>query len=605
MILAISFVGIVLRCAFPANIAVEHFDEGVYASNLWCPDMGNRYPQWHLYAPPLVSWAMEWSIVATDKLFARPDVGAPLLSLLAGCLTIPLVWWVGRSWFGPPAGLAAATLCSLSDFHIFYSRTSLTDVLLCFWLLIAVYLTWKTFTGSSRAWPVGAGIATGLAWWTKYNGWLPLMIGLAGLVAFAGHRWSRNPDTKTQIVRLVLKWCAIAVIAVGIWAPAYLTIEHAGTNQDGGYAEVTANHRKYFVGLAGWPRALAHQSNNHRTIDGWISVVGVGVFVFVGCFTWNALNNRQADLLKLGLLSLTLLIAAALTATSLIIAAVAVIGIIVRLRENVATDAVDREFSTCAILLCAAWFVGLLFATPLYTPYPRLSLPWLVSSWLAAAAGIGWIATFFAPEESVAAAKSAHAKRDWSERLIGLSAPIGTLGAQNKRPLVAHSRFQTIIGGGVLAALVVIAVTLKSPHVPGWEARHRFRDIASQIIEYVNEIADQENEKGRKGIRFVLYIHGEPGLFFHLSCGNVLTQPTSNLDFVHPNAPERPLATYLVSGPHAHRSDAFRNDLRHYSGSFNLLKTYDYKPSMLVRLNDAAFGRESNKHEVRLYRVIE
>ena len=52
---AIVLLGLLLRWAGKSGLAVEHFDEGVYASNLYCGhlDPPYAYPMRHLYAPPL------------------------------------------------------------------------------------------------------------------------------------------------------------------------------------------------------------------------------------------------------------------------------------------------------------------------------------------------------------------------------------------------------------------------------------------------------------------------------------------------------------------------------------------------------------------------
>ena len=88
-VVAITILGAAVRFAFPSAMAIEHFDEGVYASNLLFPDQDFRYPDRHFYAPSLVPALIEWSIMAFD------DNGiAPMLpSLLFGTLTIPLIWW--------------------------------------------------------------------------------------------------------------------------------------------------------------------------------------------------------------------------------------------------------------------------------------------------------------------------------------------------------------------------------------------------------------------------------------------------------------------------------------------------------------------------------
>ncbi|HAW29756.1 MAG TPA: hypothetical protein DCY03_16805, partial [Planctomycetaceae bacterium] len=59
---------------------------------------------------------------------------------------------------------------------------ALTDVGLGFCLLLAVYLTRKSFISLDWKWPLLAGIVTGAGWSIKYNGWLPLVVSLSGLI---------------------------------------------------------------------------------------------------------------------------------------------------------------------------------------------------------------------------------------------------------------------------------------------------------------------------------------------------------------------------------------------------------------------------------------
>ena len=96
-VVAITLLGAAVRFAFPSAMTIEHFDEGVYASNLLFPDQDFHYPDRHLYAPSLVPALIEWSII----LFGDKGIAPMLPSLLFGTLTIPLIWWVGRQWFGP------------------------------------------------------------------------------------------------------------------------------------------------------------------------------------------------------------------------------------------------------------------------------------------------------------------------------------------------------------------------------------------------------------------------------------------------------------------------------------------------------------------------
>ena len=196
--IAITLVGIALRWVGISQCELSHFDEGVYASNVWFgPESGYAYPARHLYAPPLVPALIELSIAVLG-----PGGVAPLLpGLVCGCLLIPLVWWVGRQWFGTPAGLVAATLAALSGPHAYFSRTALTDTPLCLFLTAAVYLGGE-WLQRGRGWRLlGAGVCAGLAWWTKYNGWLSVAIVAAAVPPWLlFRRWQNGTGSSREDV---------------------------------------------------------------------------------------------------------------------------------------------------------------------------------------------------------------------------------------------------------------------------------------------------------------------------------------------------------------------------------------------------------------------
>src|SRR5262245_56218907 len=98
--------GIAVRIWALSHSAVEHFDEGVYASNLYFGPPDYVYPQQRFYAPPLLPALIEAGMIAG----LPPNLAALMPSFLAGCGTIAAVWWFGRSWFAPEVGLAAAAL---------------------------------------------------------------------------------------------------------------------------------------------------------------------------------------------------------------------------------------------------------------------------------------------------------------------------------------------------------------------------------------------------------------------------------------------------------------------------------------------------------------
>ncbi len=330
--LVLFLIGIAVRVAFPSAMAVEHFDEGVYASNLWCPDSGFQYPDRHLYAPSLLPALIEWSLM----LFG-PTRWAPMVpSLVFGSLTVPLIWWVARNWFGPAAGLSTAALAALSDYHILFSRSALTDVTLGFWLLLAVYFFEQAFHTLNPARAVIAGVVTGLAWWTKYNGWLPLAISLSGLLA-----WSLFASREErQLGRRLILWGLAAATALAVWSPFWWSLPQ-------GYSQVATNHRQYVVGFAGWWEGFVRHHNSQlfsvrgATGVSWIAVILL-VRIHISPSRSRAWFNQSSPTLP----------------TS------------------------NQLRLTQAEWLLAAWFIGLTLTTPLYRPYPRLAMPWLEAAWL-------------------------------------------------------------------------------------------------------------------------------------------------------------------------------------------------------------------------------
>ena len=286
---------------------------------------------------------------------------------------MPFCWWAAREWFGRSAGLAAAALAALSDFHIAYSRTALTDPVLCFWFLLAVYCTWRALTRNHLGEAVVAGVAAGAAWATKYNGWLTLAVAVSAFIAWACcERFNR----REWLARLSVLGTIVVAAAV-CWSPVWFGL------RAGEYAEVTRNQAGYFVGLAGWPASFARQAANLRFFESWASAAGICAGVCLPLlFHW-----RLRLLCLGGILGLV----AIATGTGALLVGPALFGpgllLVASYRRGQSDDA--SRYRRLAAWLVAAWTIGLFVSTPAYTPYPRLLLPWLVSAWLATAAVCG------------------------------------------------------------------------------------------------------------------------------------------------------------------------------------------------------------------------
>src|SRR4029078_1371889 len=177
------------------------------------------------------------------------------------------LWWLGRSCFVPEVGLSAAAFIALSDFHVMFSATALTDVLLGFWLVLAFDAIARSLLHSDVRWAIGGGLFTGLAWWTKYNGWLPLAIEAAALPLL----WLLLRPPPRRLFQCLLCFGLTAAVALVIWAPFYYSVQ-----SQGGYGPIAANHARYFVGFSGWFDAAARQISNQYAIEAvpsWLAVM--------------------------------------------------------------------------------------------------------------------------------------------------------------------------------------------------------------------------------------------------------------------------------------------------------------------------------------------
>ncbi len=396
-ILIVLLCALALRAVWLQRVAVEHFDEGVYASNVWFDaSEGFAWPGRHFYAPPLVPALIEWSIL----LFGSGSLGTMLPGVLAGTATVALAFHVAGRWFGKEAAWPTAILATLSEFHIIYSRAALTDAVFCFFCLLAVYLGTEAARFAHWRRAIAAGVACGLAWWSKYTGWLPLaIVSTSVAVWFVMH--GRAAMRFRSVVCVVL----MGLVALLVFSPVLWQLQSVG-----GYAAVTANHRNYVGGLSLWTGSAQQLFGAHRVLDGWLGYSSAALAALAAIvwqlrlksFTWNQSDAEfriaPALVLKLtsGAILLTLL-AASGVGSSAVLFCCAMGGVAGRLRwPAVPAESVegsDQKTIACWALPCwtvAIWLLSLSLVTPMYRPYPRLTLPWLMAVWLGAGAGISW-----------------------------------------------------------------------------------------------------------------------------------------------------------------------------------------------------------------------
>jgi dolichyl-phosphate-mannose-protein mannosyltransferase len=541
LVVVISLAGFALRAAYPSRLAVEHFDEGVYASNYWFgQEEDYRYPNQFLYAPPLLPSLIE--LVFT--LFGSSNAGAMVVNILAGSLTVPLLWWVGRCWFGPSAGLAAMTLCAFSDIHIFFSRTALTDVLLCFLLVAAVYLIRKALLDPTPVRFFGAGLVSSLAWWTKYSGWLPLAVGGSGIFIFALAR-IRGDSLRARysganpiaVRKLCWRWGIIAATAVVLWLPFLWSIQDRG-----GYAAVAANHRGYLVPWRETLAACQMQMLNYAQLAGWPTLFGHGI---VGAWLIFGFGPLESSAYR--------------------------------------NESNGTERSTLAQCLLLTWGLGTALALFLYVPYPRLMLPFLSAATLT-------------PVLVVRCLTATCCRQKIEQSVSPSSLPTG--------PVQKIAAFVLL----VLLVCMGWFITRFSLHpVPGWQSRTGLADLANPIIADacrhagLNRQTDLDeliiDTYGEPALLFQLSLAGVDNVF-----------PVSHLGFARPDAPRVDVPAFVVIGEHARRSAGFDQQFAESKARLELVAEYGYHPSDLVLLDNREANRRPQPggrvvEKFELYRV--
>lgn len=271
--------GFLLRIWNIADVGLTHFDEGSYTlSGEWIAGNGRiGHPLEAGHSPPLYPFL----VAAAFLFFGFTDSAAIGVSALAGAATVGLVYWIGHRWFGEKAGIAAALLLLLSEYHLIYSRMALTDATFTFFFWLAVALIVRSLTRASVAGAIVAGIATGLCWNVKYDGFFPLVVALPWVLV-----WSATAKEKTfsSLRRLIPAYLLACLTAVILYLPWVVYVQKTV-----GYRSVLEGQLDHVGGPApfstGTPPVLAYYLSH------WVAPP---VFVLAGIGIWFCVRRRNA-----------------------------------------------------------------------------------------------------------------------------------------------------------------------------------------------------------------------------------------------------------------------------------------------------------------------
>ncbi len=189
-----------------------NIDETVVVPKAFAVARGHVNPQWFLYpsfffyllaAVDLLAAPVLWGLRGENPLSLAAFVVDPtpyyllgrLVSAVLGTASVYLVYRLGRTAYGRPAGLLAALFLAVLPLHVAYSHMAVTDVAATAISLLALVALDEAARGRGRRWLIAGAAAAGLATSTKYNlGMLVLPATVAAVYACGGEAASRVAD---------------------------------------------------------------------------------------------------------------------------------------------------------------------------------------------------------------------------------------------------------------------------------------------------------------------------------------------------------------------------------------------------------------------------
>jgi 4-amino-4-deoxy-L-arabinose transferase-like glycosyltransferase len=146
-------------------------------------------------------------LAASARLFGASDIGLRVLHVLAAAATIPVVYALGRRLAGPAAGLLAAALLAVDQYHVSWSRLAVEEGLLLLLTALAMLAHWRAQEAEHPdPYALACGLAIGLAFLAKETAALLLPSLALGLA------WSRGPREILRDRPSRLTWAAALVL---------------------------------------------------------------------------------------------------------------------------------------------------------------------------------------------------------------------------------------------------------------------------------------------------------------------------------------------------------------------------------------------------------
>lgn len=201
---------------------LNSWDEAVYAQSAkeMVQDGDWLTPHWNhqrfLQKPPLFIW----SIALLFKLFGVSETAARAPSTIAGIGCIVMVLFIVRLFSSELTAFMAALMLLASSSFKLDARYAITDVVLTFFMLAAIYAYLRT-KENPKLW-ILVGIACGLAVLTKSAGAIPIFVALIIIIARKKGSPIRNRDFWLGVVLCLIIGGAWHLLMLGLHGKTFI-----------------------------------------------------------------------------------------------------------------------------------------------------------------------------------------------------------------------------------------------------------------------------------------------------------------------------------------------------------------------------------------------
>lgn len=346
-----------------SGVSLNHYDEGVYAFTAWGLADADRPIHPEQRNSP-IGLAFLSSLVMRA---VGPTDRAPIgVNVTLGTLSVFAMWMVTRRWFGPVAAIAAATLLATNEFHVSMSRSGMTDVLFALVFMCGLPIAARALRAPGVGATMAAALATGAAWNTKYHGWLVAAVATSATVPFGFVRGWTWRDWFGAARRLVV----ITLVAIACYIPWLMK----AAEQAGGYDRLAAYQWSFLN-----PHYLTTFLTQARYLlffEGALNRASVPAAIAVAALLPGATPMAAVAGVAATVLGLTV----GGVATLWLLTAAAVPLLLARRDEHGAW-------------LALAWGASFLVLIPLYNPYVRTTLPFVLACCVAGGVVIARVAS--------------------------------------------------------------------------------------------------------------------------------------------------------------------------------------------------------------------